>query len=971
VSLSIYPGQAETFGRMAYPDHEVAVYAVDVPVSKLIPDADQLKNKRYWGQRTDIGSDLASSIAWGHGAQIKGDIPPYMIKPLPNPSRSPSVGEQPRYSLRDPSQSPEEWAKQFLQGYIEAQPEGKPPKVESAPNNWGKVSSLPDFISEKFGKTEKTAKDHLRDALESVKSNDWWDRVATLSIDRLHPIKVKTSERAYRLNRLATGSQAAMAMFLRHGKLRWDKSGLMTVDTRGDGFLPFLKGLGKDGEKFLYWVAARRAENLEAEGRERWLDKDTRSNIFEWSGGRDRPEWIKAAKKLQDFNDSVLDLAQDSGLINSDSRKKWSKEFYVPFYRVFEDEQERHTFLTRPDKISSQIKRLVGGTEKIGNPMENLLKNWSHLINESMRNKARKEAFDFAFQSKSGLVEPVDRKDLNIYRNSKDKKMVYITNNQDNVLMHQDNGRPIYFKVNDPSLFQAMSDLRTPAMDNFLMKLMGTTKRALTYGATFGPGFRIANMLRDTLHTSLVAKSFKPFLDTGKGIVKAWREDQEYISFMASGAGFGSSYVRGDDPRALGKYVDRIVKKEGRDVLSRILNTSKKMLDFWEKVGSASENAARVQLYSNLMKEGESHFEAAFQARDLLDFTMRGEANIVQFLIQTVPFLNARMQGLYKLGRTVADPGTRRTFILRGGLLMAASLALWALHKDDDEYKELEDWDKWSYYHFWIGNLHYRIPKPFEVGALFSSFPEAMANVLNGSEDLKHVGNVLGYTAKETFAISLPQLVTPMLEQWANKSSYTGRPIVGQGLQGLKSGEQAEPWTSETMQLAGKLGISPKRAEALLQGYFATFGMFLLGISDIAVRNIFDFPEKATQKIDDYPAIGRFVKSKGPVRYTKYQTWFYDTLDEIDRTTRTIKYYQETGDYESARKLFSESSDKIRFKKSFGKIRFYLGAVNKQIKVVMRSDLTPDEKRDRIDALSDKRNKLVKMAWESYSRISD
>lgn len=93
VSLSIYPGMAEQFGRMAYPGKEVAVYAVDVPVNRLMPDADQLKNKRYWGERPDIGSDLASSIAWGHGAQIKGDISPDMLTQVsPKPSR-PSSGK--------------------------------------------------------------------------------------------------------------------------------------------------------------------------------------------------------------------------------------------------------------------------------------------------------------------------------------------------------------------------------------------------------------------------------------------------------------------------------------------------------------------------------------------------------------------------------------------------------------------------------------------------------------------------------------------------------------------------------------------------------------------------------------------------------------------------------------------------------------------------------------------------------------
>jgi hypothetical protein len=73
VSLSIYPGMAKNFGRIAYPNKKITVYAVEVPVSRLIPDIDQLRNQRYWGGR-NIGNTLAESIAYGHGAQIKGAI---------------------------------------------------------------------------------------------------------------------------------------------------------------------------------------------------------------------------------------------------------------------------------------------------------------------------------------------------------------------------------------------------------------------------------------------------------------------------------------------------------------------------------------------------------------------------------------------------------------------------------------------------------------------------------------------------------------------------------------------------------------------------------------------------------------------------------------------------------------------------------------------------------------------------------
>jgi hypothetical protein len=88
----------------------------------------------------------------------------------------------------------------------------------------------------------------------------------------------------------------------------------------------------------------------------------------------------------------------------------------------------------------------------------------------------------------------------------------------------------------------------------------------------------------------------------------------------------------------------------------------------------------------------------------------------VRFLTQTVPFMNARLQGLYKLGRgAVEDP--RRFGIVVGGAALA-SMALLLAYKDDDDWKQREDWDRETYWWFKIGDKAFRIPKPFEIGAI-------------------------------------------------------------------------------------------------------------------------------------------------------------------------------------------------------------------------------------------------------------
>jgi len=75
VSLSLFPGMAHQFGRLAYPGKEITIYPVDVLVKNLTPDSDQLRNKRHFGGRTDLGDTLAESIAIGHGAKVKGAVP--------------------------------------------------------------------------------------------------------------------------------------------------------------------------------------------------------------------------------------------------------------------------------------------------------------------------------------------------------------------------------------------------------------------------------------------------------------------------------------------------------------------------------------------------------------------------------------------------------------------------------------------------------------------------------------------------------------------------------------------------------------------------------------------------------------------------------------------------------------------------------------------------------------------------------
>jgi hypothetical protein len=73
VSFSLFPGHAEWFGRLAHPQRPVTVYGVDLRVGELAPDLDQLRNQRQWAGLA-MADTLAHSLAYGHGAQVKGSV---------------------------------------------------------------------------------------------------------------------------------------------------------------------------------------------------------------------------------------------------------------------------------------------------------------------------------------------------------------------------------------------------------------------------------------------------------------------------------------------------------------------------------------------------------------------------------------------------------------------------------------------------------------------------------------------------------------------------------------------------------------------------------------------------------------------------------------------------------------------------------------------------------------------------------
>ena len=112
-----------------------------------------------------------------------------------------------------------------------------------------------------------------------------------------------------------------------------------------------------------------------------------------------------------------------------------------------------------------------------------------------------------------------------------------------------------------------------------------------------------------------------------------------------------------------------------------------------------------------------------------------------------VPFLNARIQGLYRTGTALAGKeADQKKAIARMAMLSGVSAAIWALSSGDDRWDDEPLYRKMNYHILYAGDYRILIPKAFEVGVLAQTLPEVALDVISGQEGGKYVADAAAHT---------------------------------------------------------------------------------------------------------------------------------------------------------------------------------------------------------------------------------
>jgi len=806
---------------------------------------------------------------------------------------------------------------------------------------------------------------------ESLKDN-FFERMIIGTFDEFRTIK-KVSTEGYMMARLSKSIDGGLQGLLEYGQV-YLKDGALDIRPNTKGLLAILEPLGTEVDQYQMWKALNRDARMPPDKRS--FDDATiqlRDKLIQGKlNGKSRKEiYEKALQEENQLNKSVLDIAKETGLIDNAAYQVFSNDiYYIPFYKQMEDGSV--DAVNASSKLTGQYfsKALKGGEKKVNDLMENVLLNWSHILSASMKNQATNKIIEAAeSQGAAERAKPMDGK--------------YPAN----TIKFMENGKTVHFTLTDPDLVDAISTISYLGPKSAFLDIAKSFTNALRYGVTLSPAYKIRNLIRDSMSSAAVSELGPNMLENVyNGLKMSKKGDPTFMAALAGGGIFqmGTAH-EGDQSRRIKQLIDQGVKETTiLDTPEKIKGKLQSILDSYNELGNKFENANRLALYKKLRDSGKSHLEASFAARDLMDFSMQGQFRTIKIIASVVPFFNARLQGLYKLGRDGISPSYRvianattgaplqigdkqkaQRFFTMTSAIMLASILLYGIYKDDEDFQRRESWDRDNFWWFKIGDVAFRIPKPFEIGALGTIAERTYEQLADEGVEGKVFAERLNHILMETFSLNpMPQMIKPLIDIYANKDSFTGAPIESAGMERLSKQERMTNKTSGVAVALGGIsegaakvltfnpdaqGISPIQMDYFIKSYLGWMGATAASTADLAVEPFRD-GTRVRKPFIDTVAMG-FIKTE-PETQSKYMTQFYENNAKLQSALADMRHYAELGDMEKVTKIMEEKGDQIALSKVYDKATKQLAELRKQSRIIENSkDISTEDKRAEMNRL--------------------
>lgn len=774
----------------------------------------------------------------------------------------------------------------------------------------------------------------------------------------------------------AMNNDGRIARMVEAGGYKYDKKqGIPVIDkavkSLGDIFMGRVKAEESDAAQ-RYFVALRERD-LRKQGRQGFTNiSDNEINEIIKYSETNRPEWKNVAKDYDAWNKGLVQFLVDTDVIKQDVADQLGNAFYTPFYRLLEEDGK-----TNPDEVigpstaaamknpSDALKKLGGGEQQLGNLFENIIRNADAIVRSGLKNVAMQKTV--AAMEAAGLAKKVPTK----------------VTGAKNIATIRKGGDNVYYQIDDPLMMIAISTM-PETMQNGIYQAMTSVGGFIRDMITSAPSFMLANLWRGK-KISFVQEAVPFTKSTILSLRDALKQTasfgaiQDVTGFGALTYGMGSRDVASEFQRQL----------RMKDGSGSIMDRVKGIIVGLQRFSEATEMAERMKLTEYHLSKGKSLNEAAWEGYAMAPFSRRGMGqglvgNAVSLLAPLVPFLNARIQGNYRLIEKASPAMFGKQLLLRGMVLMAFSLGMAMLASDDERWDRETPDRKFLYDIFYVGDRQILLPRAFEVGTLFGALPVFAFDAARkqSGEDL---GRALGLTLMSTFGLTpIPAAVAPVLEVATNYDFFLGRELESAGIRSRPVSERVQPGTTEAAKLTSaainetlgnlprgmKVELSPIQAQALLEGYLGTTGMMILGAIDGLLGWTGATPKKPAGPLGDpnsplgiaatLSGVKRFIKSDEE-RVDRFVGDFYDLKREVMQWTAALSDAANAGNMDRVREIQAEKGSTIAMQNAVNQVGRAVAQISRQMKAIYDNQQITDpyEKAAALAPLRAERNRLT------------
>lgn len=313
-------------------------------------------------------------------------------------------------------------------------------------------------------------------------------------------------------------------------------------------------------------------------------------------------------------------------------------------------------------------------------------------------------------------------------------------------------------------------------------------------------------------------------------------------------------------------------------------------LSVFRYLGEASEMMTRLGVAAYKKKKGFSPDEMIRGVRQgTIDFRRVGKD--MKNLNALIPFLNARIQGIDRLAKTLAKQPDAKNFAWMAARLaisaIGPAMALMAWNTEGDrkrKYGQIPSWEKDAYWIIMLpdGNSYLKVAKSHIAQVIVN--PAQMVY-----ENANHTAAMSGWEIGSKILMAglpvddatgaIPHALKILIEQPMNKDAYFGRPIVTD--EALAPANQYDQTTYETLKTIGAaLDISPQRMQHILRSLTGGSGATVLYTLDQVLGRTGVQPLKQTD-----PGYAPFVKRV----YGQVQEWKSDLAYKQRNLIRELK----------------------------------------------------------------------------------